>query len=91
MNFVFTSFPRTPATSNFTLTWLLLKSPVRSWSVTSTVRPGSFSDSSARVSPTGFPPKRRGDRMVYHCFARNVSRARPAARRFFFPPLAMSL
>src|SRR5712691_7717088 len=84
MNCVSASWPCTWFTRNWSLMCILLKSPVRSWTVTSVTRPTIFVGSSAGVSPSGCLLNMSGARMLYHAFAFHLSLILRAAARDFF-------
>src|SRR5438876_11353486 len=63
---------------------ILLKSPVRSWTVTSVTRPTSLSGVSVGVSPRSCLLNISGARRLYHTFAFHLSLILRAAARDFF-------
>src|SRR2546426_6964892 len=63
---------------------ILLKSPVRSWTVTSVTRPTSLSGVSVGVSPRTWRLNISGARRLYHTFAFHLSLILRAAARDFF-------
>src|SRR6267378_1590886 len=63
---------------------ILLKSPVRSCTVTSVMRPTSFPGSSVGVSPSACLLNISGARRLYHTFAFHLSLILRAAARDFF-------
>src|SRR5438034_9747227 len=63
---------------------ILLKSPVRSWTVTSVTRPTSLSGVSVGVSPRTCLLNISGARRLYHTFAFHLSLILRAAPRDFF-------
>ena len=85
MNAVLASCPSTDVTLNLSLMCILEKSPVRSWTVTSTVRPMTYSGSAEGVSPISVSLNMRGAWTLYHSFAFHLSfTLRPAAALTFF-------
>src|SRR5439155_10406032 len=71
-------------TRNWSLMCILLKSPVRSWTVTSVTRPTSLSGVSVGVSPRTCLLNISGARRLYHTFAFHLSLILRAAARDFF-------
>src|SRR5213593_2555090 len=63
---------------------ILLKSPVRSWTVTSVTRPTSLSGVSVGVSPNSCLLNISGASRLYHTFAFHLSLILRAAARDFF-------
>src|SRR6266566_6478039 len=63
---------------------ILLKSPVRSWTVTSVMRPTSLSGVSVGVSPRTCLLNMSGARRLYQTFAFHLSLIFRAAARDFF-------
>src|SRR3972149_1174732 len=63
---------------------ILLKSPVRSWTVTCAIRPRTFEGSSATVSPRSCLLNISGARRLYHAFAFPRSLIFRAETRGFF-------
>src|SRR3990170_2554831 len=84
MNSVRASWPCTWFTRKLSLMCILLKSPVRSWTVTSAMRPTSFDGSSARVSPTSCLLNISGARRLYQTLDFHLSLIFLAAARVFF-------
>src|SRR3989454_4033189 len=83
-NCVSASWPWTWFTRNWSLMCILLKSPVRSWTVTSVTRPTSLSGVSVGVSPRTWRVNISGARRLYHTLAFHLSLIlRGAARDFF--------
>src|SRR5207247_2583038 len=83
-NCVRASWPCTWFTRNWSLMCILLKSPVRSWTVTSVTRPTSLSGVSVGVSPKSCLLNISGARRLYHTFAFHLSLIFRAAARDFF-------
>src|SRR3989442_7751858 len=83
-NFVGAAWPLTWFTRNWSLMCILLKSPVRSWTVTSVTRPTSLSGVSVGVSPRTWRLNISGARRLYHTFAFHLSLILRAAARDFF-------
>src|SRR5438105_10905819 len=83
-NCVSASCPCTWSTRNASLMCILLKSPVRSWTVTSVTRPTSLPGSSVGVSPRACLLNISGARRLYHTFAFHLSLIFRAAARDFF-------
>src|SRR5437870_7104752 len=83
-NCVSASWPWTWLTRNWSLMCILLKSPVRSWTVTSVTRPTSLSGVSVGVSPRTCLLNISGARRLYHTFAFHLSLILRAAARDFF-------
>src|SRR5439155_25958116 len=83
-NCVSASCPWTWLTRNWSLICILLKSPVRSWTVTSVTRPTSLSGVSVGVSPRSCLLNISGARRLYHTFAFHLSLILRAAARDFF-------
>src|SRR3989442_3468106 len=83
-NCVSASWPWTWFTRNWSLMCILLKSPVRSWTVTSVTRPTSLSGVSVGVSPRTWRLNISGARRLYHTFAFHLSLILRAAARDFF-------
>src|SRR3989441_2767695 len=84
MNCVSASWPCTAFTRNWSLMCILLKSPVRSWTVTSVTRPTSLSGVSVGVSPSSCLLNISGASRLYHTFAFHLSLILRAAARDFF-------
>ena len=85
MNAVLASDPSTETTLNLSLMCILEKSPVRSWTVTSTVLPRTNSGSAEGVSPISASLNIRGAWILYHSFAFHLSLTlRPAETFVFF-------
>src|SRR3989442_2084163 len=78
------SWPCTAFTRNRSLICILLKSPVRSWTVTSVTRPTSLSGVSVGVSPSSCLLNISGASKLYHTFAFHLSLILRAAARDFF-------
>src|SRR6266480_791533 len=83
-NCVSASWPCTWLTRNASLMCILLKSPVRSCTVTSVIRPTSLPGSSVGVSPRACLLNISGARRLYHTFAFHLSLILRAAARDFF-------
>src|SRR6267143_2573258 len=83
-NCVSASWPWTWFTRNASLMCILLKSPVKSWTVTSVIRPTSLSAVSVGVSPRSCLLNMSGARRLYHTFAFHLSLILRAAARDFF-------
>src|SRR6266704_1306848 len=83
-NCVSASWPCTACTRNRSLICILLKSPVRSWTVTSVTRPTSLSGVSVGVSPSSCLLNISGASRLYHTFAFHLSLILRAAARDFF-------
>src|SRR5438046_4497365 len=83
-NCVRASWPCTWFTRNASLMCILLKSPVRSCTVTSVIRPTSLPGSSVGVSPRACLLNISGARRLYHTFAFHLSLILRAAARDFF-------
>src|SRR2546421_9314920 len=83
-NCVSASCPCTWSTRNASLMCILLKSPVRSWTVTSVRRPTSLPGSAVGVSPRACLLNISGARRLYHTFAFHLSLILRAAARDFF-------
>src|SRR5713226_7341119 len=83
-NCVSASWPATWLTRNASLMCILLKSPVRSWTVTSVTRPTSLSGVSVGVSPNSCLLNISGASRLYHTFAFHLSLILRAAARDFF-------
>src|SRR5947208_951057 len=83
-NCVSASWPCTWLTRNASLMCILLKSPVRSCTVTSVIRPTSLPGSSVGVSPRACLLNMSGARRLYHTFAFHLSLILRAAARDFF-------
>src|SRR5437867_12130530 len=83
-NCVSASWPWTWLTRNWSLMCILLKSPVRSWTVTSVTRPTSLSGVSVGVAPRTCLLNISGARRLYHTFAFHLSLILRAAARDFF-------
>src|SRR5256712_3323701 len=83
-NCVSASWPWTWFTRKRSLMCILLKSPVRSWTVTSVTRPTSLSGVSVGVSPRSWRLNISGARRLYHTFAFHLSLILRAAARDFF-------
>src|SRR5207245_8222911 len=83
-NCVSASWPCTAFTRNWSLMCILLKSPVRSWTVTSVTRPTSLSGVSVGVSPRRCLLNMSGARRLYQAFAFHLSLILRAAARDFF-------
>src|SRR5881628_2786392 len=83
-NCVSASWPCTEFTRNWSLMCILLKSPVRSWTVTSVTRPTSLSGVSVGVSPNSCLLNISGASKLYHTFAFHLSLILRAAARDFF-------
>src|SRR6267143_2494805 len=83
-NCVSASWPCTWSTRNASLMCILLKSPVRSCTVTSVTRPTSLPGSSVGVSPRACLLNISGARRLYHTFAFHLSLILRAAARDFF-------
>src|SRR2546426_7766768 len=83
-NCVSASWPCTAFTRNWSLMCILLKSPVRSWTVTSVTRPTSLSGVSVGVSPSSCLLNISGASRLYHTFAFHLSLILRAAARDFF-------
>src|SRR5712664_3301034 len=69
---------------------ILLKSPVRSWTVTSVTRPTSLSGVSVGVSPSACLLNISGARRLYHTFAFHLSLILRAAARDFFSAMRVA-
>src|SRR3989442_8862391 len=89
-NCVSASCPWTWLTRNWSLICILLKSPVRSWTVTSVTRPTSLSGVSVGVSPKSCLLNISGARRLYHTFAFHLSLIFRAAARDFFSAMRAS-
>src|SRR5438093_4938596 len=89
-NCVSASCPWTWLTRNWSLLCILLKSPVRSWTVTSVTRPTSLSGVSVGVSPKSCLLNISGARRLYHTFAFHLSLIFRAAVRDFFSAIRAS-
>src|SRR3990170_4130735 len=72
-NCVWASEPRTSWTRKWSLMCILLKSPVRSCTVTSVMRPATFPGSSAGVSPITWRSNISGATRLYQPFAFHLS------------------
>src|SRR2546421_3686723 len=83
-NCVSASWPCTWSTRKASLMCILLKSPVRSCTVTSVTRPTSLPGSSVGVSPRACLLNISGARRLYHTFAFHLSLIFRAAARDFF-------
>src|SRR2546423_15129159 len=83
-NCVSASWPCTWSTRKASLMCILLKSPVRSCTVTSVTRPTSLPGSSVGVSPRACLLNISGARRLYHTFAFHLSLILRAAARDFF-------
>src|SRR3990172_832159 len=83
-NWVTASWPWTWFTRNWSLMCILLKSPVRSCTVTSAMRPTIFVGSSERVSPMSWRLNISGARRLYQTLDFHLSLIFLAAARVFF-------
>src|SRR5881628_558999 len=89
-NCVSASWPWTWLTRNWSLMCILLKSPVRSWTVTSVTRPTSLSGVSVGVSPRTCLLNISGARRLYQTFAFHLSLILRAAARDFFSAMRIA-